>query len=130
MALIVTRVRVGRWARLATTILFIIGRAKQILREYKRESNARGCLLSSACYRLPASTPALALLLRPDRHYQAGLRAVQMHHLRSRRLLQHKLVVLQRRVDVHLEHVQRDVVLFLRAVNLDSRWKTDPGKIL
>src|SRR5581483_640645 len=50
---------------------------------------------------------------------------VQVHHLRSRRLLQNKLIVLEGFVQLQLHHGERDVIFFLRPVNADLRRKRD-----
>src|SRR5579872_2214374 len=53
-----------------------------------------------------------------------------MYHLRSRRLLQRKLIVAQRLVYVELQNVQRDVVFFLRPVDFDPRREVDAVVLL
>jgi hypothetical protein len=133
IALIAINDRVGRCTRLATTILFIIFEAwvphpSRAFRERVgiltfRLRSHRVLQLSHSTraheYRVLGTGYRVLDLLLLQRHRQARLRAVQMHHHRSRRLLQHELIIRQRLVDVHLQHVQRNVIFLLRPEDLN-----------
>jgi len=51
------------------------------------------------------------LLALAVRLWRVGIRPVEPHHFRPRRLFQRKLVVGQRFIDFQFDHVQRDVVI-------------------
>src|SRR2546423_14380008 len=65
----------------------------------------------------------LALVPNPrrTRRCRTSLRLVQMHHVSSRRLLQRKLIVTQRLIDLQLQDVEFDIVLLLRTGKLNAR---------
>src|SRR5450755_565729 len=73
----------------------------------------------------PGTLPAL-VIQHPSR---AGIRLIEEHHVSSRRLLQRKLVVSQRLVDVQFDDVQSDVVILPRTLDLNRNWEHNPGKV-
>src|SRR5439155_9353336 len=70
---------------------------------------------------LGARSSTLAAILMATAAIWRGLVLIQMNHLRSRRLLQGKLLVAERKVHGELHHGQSDSVLLLRAPYLDTR---------
>src|SRR5579863_751274 len=105
-ALILISDRTGRCTRLPTIILFIMERSQKV--------------------RTQQLASPLTLITGIHWWHMGGTRLwpVQMHDLGSRWLLQRKLIVPQRLVELRLQQVERDVVLFLRPENLDARRKS------